>query len=79
MDGRRQTISEEEAVKIAERVAEENDWIFVEPVLATWHSDWFGGGGKWEIYSNAERLGAKVRVVIESPSGKVLEKGYIPR
>jgi len=79
MDGRRQTISEREAVEIAKQVADENDWIFAEPVLATFHSDWFSKGGKWEIYSNAERLGAKVRVVIESPSGKVLEKGYIPR
>jgi hypothetical protein len=78
MDGRRQAISEKEAVKIAEKVAEENDWIWVEPVLATWHADWFGNGGKWEIFSNAERLGAKVRVVIDN-EGNIIEKGYVPR
>jgi hypothetical protein len=72
-------MTREEAVKIAEKVAEENDWIWVEPVEAMWHPRWFGEGGRWEIFSNAQRLGAKVRVVVEAPSGKVLEKGYIPR
>lgn len=72
-------MTEAEAVAIAERLAEENGWIWVAPVEAMWHPRWFGAGGRWEIYSNADRLGAKVRVVIESPSGRVLEQGYIPR
>ncbi len=72
-------ISEPEAIAIARQVAEENNWAWVEPVEALWRAAWRGEGGKWEIFSNANKFGAKVRVVIESPSGKVLEKGYIPR
>ena len=72
-------MTETEAIAIAERIAEDNGWIWVTPVEAMWHPRWFGAGGRWEIYSNADRLGAKVRIVIESPGGRVLEKGYISR
>jgi hypothetical protein len=72
-------ISEQEAIETAKKIALENDWVWSEPTEAVWHPAWRGGGGKWEIFSNVLKLGAKVRLVIESPSGKILEKGYIPR
>ena len=72
-------ISEAQAIERAKKIALENDWAWVEPSAALWHPAWIGGGGKWEILSNALKLGAKVRVIIESPGGKILEKGYIAR
>ncbi len=72
-------ISEQKAVESAKKIALENNWAWVEPSESLWHPAWRGGGGKWEILSNALKLGAKVRVVIESPSGEILEKGYISR
>ncbi len=72
-------ISEKQAVESARKVAEENNWLWVDPAEAVWHSAWVGSSGKWEVFSNSFKHGAKVRVVIESPSGKILEKGYLPR
>jgi hypothetical protein len=74
-----ENIDEKKAIAAAKKIAEENNWAWVEPVEAVWHPAWVGSGGKWEIFSNILQRGAKVRVVIESPSGRILEKGYIPR
>jgi hypothetical protein len=77
--GNTNQINEAQAIAIARQIAEENNWAWVEPAAALWRPAWRGDGGKWEIFSNAQKRGAKVRVVIESPGGKILEKGYIPR
>jgi hypothetical protein len=72
-------ISEAEALRRAKQVAEEQGWIWVDPAMTTLRRRWFGPGGRWEIFSNTQALGAKVRVVLDAESGDVLEKGYIPR
>ena len=72
-------MTEQEAIDRAKKVALEQGWAWVEPALATLRRPWFGKGGKWEIFSNAQGLGAKARVVIDAQTGAVLEKGYIPR
>lgn len=72
-------MTEQGAIERARQIAEEQGWIWVEPAEATWHPAWFGSGGKWEVYSNAQGLGAKARVVIDGQTGAVLEKGYVPR
>lgn len=72
-------MTEPEAVARARQVAEEEGWAWVEPALTTWRPAWFGKGGKWEIVSNAQGLGAKVRVVLDARTGAVLEKGAVPR
>jgi hypothetical protein len=77
--GAESEVTEDEAVFLARAAAEREGWAWVEPAHATFRRPWFGKGGKWEIFSNAQGLGAKVRVVIDAQTGAVLEKGYIPR
>jgi hypothetical protein len=72
-------MTEQEAIERAKQIATEEGWGWLEPGEGIWHPAWFGKGGKWEVYSNAKGLGAKVRVVIDAQSGEVLEKGYVPR
>ncbi len=72
-------ISEEEAVRLAKRLAQQEGWAWVDPANAILRRRWFGRGGRWEIFSNAHALGAKIRVVLDADSGKVLERGYIAR
>ena len=79
MAGSGGTLSEAEVVAIAKAAALAEGWAWVEPALATFRRRWFKSSGKWEIFSNANGLGAKARFVIDSESGAILEKGYIPR
>lgn len=67
-------MTSEEALHKAKALAEREGWLFREParVQRVAHH-------RWEVISNAQGLGAKVRVVIDARSGEVLEKGYIPR
>lgn len=73
------SMSETEAVARAKQVAVEQGWPWTEPALASFRPAWFGDGGRWEIFSHALGLGAKVRIVIDATTGEVLQKGYIPR
>jgi hypothetical protein len=41
------------------------------------HPRWFGTDCRWAIYSNADRLRAKVRIAIEALGGKILEKAKL--
>jgi hypothetical protein len=72
-------MTEADAIALARAFSAEQGWAWVEPVHATFRKPWFGKGGKWEIFSNANGLGAKVRVVIDAESGAILDRGYIPR
>jgi hypothetical protein len=72
-------MNEEQAVAIARRTAEQEGWAWVDPPLATLRKGWSGRSGRWEIFSNARALGAKVRVVLDDETGTVTEKGYVPR
>jgi hypothetical protein len=72
-------IGEAEAIQRARQVAQEQGWAWLEPALATLRRRWFRPGGRWEVFSNAHALGAKVRIVIDAESGEVQEKGYLPR
>jgi hypothetical protein len=72
-------MTRQEAIEIARRTAEEEGWAWDEPVDATLRRPWFKKGGRWEVYSNVLKMGAKARIVIDDETGKVLDKGYIPR
>jgi len=72
-------IDEAGAIERAKQVAEEQGWAWETPATATLRRRWFGPGGRWEVSSNAQARGAKVRVVLDAVSGEVLEKGYIAR
>jgi hypothetical protein len=72
-------MTEQEAIARAREIAAAKGWAWVEPAQPTFHRGWFGRSGKWEIFSNARGLGAKVRVMIDDATGAILEEGYIPR
>ena len=72
-------ISEQDAINIATKLAQELSWGWLEPTHAVLRKAWFGKGGKWEIHSNYMNRGTKVRVVIDAETGAVLDKGYISR
>lgn len=72
-------MTEQEAVEIARQLAKQEGWGWVDPAFATLRRPWFGPGGRWEIFSNRGGVGTVVRVVIDDETGRVLEKGYVPR
>jgi hypothetical protein len=72
-------MTENDAFAIARQVAHDQGWTFAEPPFAEFRRKWFGKGGTWEVFSGRHGLGAKVRVLIDDATGRVLEKGYIPR
>jgi hypothetical protein len=74
------TVSEEEAVALAKEVADEKGWPWALPVRVSRRKPWLSrGGGRWEIFSNGNALGASVRVVINDDTGEVIERGFISR
>jgi hypothetical protein len=73
-------MTESEAIAIAQSVAEQNGWPWGLPAHITYRKAWFKrNGGRWEIFSNANGLGAKIRVVVDDKTGLVLEKGFVGR
>jgi len=67
------------AIEIARARAEQNGWGFAEPVAVVHRRPWFKGNGRFEIETNAGRLGTKARFVVDAETGEVLSEGYIPR
>jgi hypothetical protein len=72
-------MTQEEAVAKARQIASEAGWAWVDPPSARLRSGWFGSPSRWEIHSNANGLGAIVRIELDDASGEVLKKGYIKR
>lgn len=73
-------MSESEAIAIAQSAAKENAWPWVQPVQVTFRKAWFKrNGGRWKVFSNANGLGAKARVIIDDNTGLVIEKGFVGR
>ena len=72
-------MTKQEAIARAKQFALAQGWAWVEPVRAEFRRQWFGKGGKWEVYSHASGLGAMARVVLDAETGEVMDKGYIPR
>lgn len=72
-------IDRDAAIEIARKRAEENGWAFSEPVTVVHRRGWFGGSKRFEIETNAGKLGTKARFVIDTATGGVISEGYIPR
>lgn len=68
-----------EAVIIAYGRAKVKGWPWNEPVSCELRRGWFGGNGRYEVWTNAGMLGTKARFVTNAETGAVLEQGYIPR
>jgi hypothetical protein len=73
-------VTEEEALALAKRAAEEKGWPFIEPTLVMRRKPWLRKhGGTWEIFTNRFAVGGNVRVVIDDVTGAVLELGFLRR
>lgn len=73
-------IDERQAIEIARAAAAEQNWAFAEPVECVARRSWLRGRTmRWEIRTNADRLGTITRFVIDARDGRVLERGYLPR
>ena len=70
----------EDALRIARAVAEEKGWPWLEPVMVSRRRAFlFFGAAHWEVRTNAGSLGMNVRVEIDDTTGKVRQKGFLPR
>jgi hypothetical protein len=73
-------IDREEAIEIARARATQNGWGFGQPLQVIHRRPWFKKtGGRFEIETNANRLGTKARFVVDEDTGAILDEGYIPR
>jgi hypothetical protein len=72
-------ISGDQAIEIARTRAAEQEWAFVEPVDLVQRRAWSGAVKRYEIATNAGKLGAKARFVIDAATGEILSEGYVPR
>jgi hypothetical protein len=67
------------AIEIARARAEEQGWAFSEPVEVVHRRGWPGQADRFEIETNAGKLGTKARFVIDAQTGAILSEGYIRR
>ena len=72
-------ITETDAVDIARARAAEQGWAFVDPVQVAVRRRWSGQIFRYEIETNAGKLGAKARFVLDAETGAILSEGYVPR
>lgn len=72
-------INEQQAIDLARKRAQDNDWVFAEPVEIFLRKSWLGKPKYFEIATNAKNRGTKARFRIDALTGVVLEEGYIPR
>jgi hypothetical protein len=79
MEAHKAMIDKSDAIALARAAAEKEGWSFIEPTAATLRRAWSGGGGRWEIHTNAAVRGTRARFIIDASDGRIIEKGYIPR
>lgn len=76
-------ITEQEALKIARHIADENQWVWLEPVDVQLKQ----AGGLfsksklqiWHVTTNAKSRGANIWVQIDAESGQILKQAFNPR
>ena len=68
------------AVEIARTRATENGWPFAEPIQVVERRAWLSGSvTRYEIETNAGRLGTKANFVVDAETGAIISEGYVPR
>ena len=72
-------MQEHEVIELAKHFAASKGLTWVMPARVSFRKAWFGGGGKWELFSNANYIGSSIRLVVDDSSGEILEYGHIPR
>lgn len=72
-------ITKTEAMEITRARAAEKGWAFIEPVDLVERRAWSGTVSRYEIETNAGKLGAKARFVVDAATGAILSEGYVKR
>lgn len=72
-------VDSQAALQIARARAAENGWAFGEPFSVRLRRGWFKQKDRYEIETNADRLGAKAWFVIDADSGRIVSEGFVPR
>lgn len=72
-------IDQAEAIERARARAQEKGWAFAEPLHVVVRKSWSGVVTRYEIETNAGKLGTKARFQVDAASGEILEEGYVPR
>lgn len=72
-------IDQAAAIEIARQRAALNGWGFGEPLLVVHRRGWFGQHDRFEIETNAGKLGTKARFTVDAETSEILSEGYIPR
>ncbi len=72
-------ITKADAIEIARGRAAQKGWSFVEPVDLLERRAWSGTVSRYEIETNAGKLGAKARFVVDAATGSILSEGYVKR
>jgi hypothetical protein len=71
-------MTEDRVIEVARDVASAQGWPWLEPVRVRRRRRWFRSP-LWEVVSNSDALGMNVRIVVDDTTGRVLEKGFLPR
>ena len=71
------TITEQEAIAVAKKVAEENSWPFEEPVKCKEGKQ--SGKRAWLIRTNNDKLGGNLEVAISTEDGSILRRAFLLR
>jgi len=70
---------EDNAIQVARNRASAMGWAFAEPLSVIIRRGWLGGVTRFEIETNAGKLGTKARFVIDAKTGAIISEGYLPR
>ncbi len=74
------TISGDEAIERARACAEQNGWAWCEPVRVSLSRAYaLFGRPRYEVRSNAERLGSNARIIVDGEDGSILAAHWLPR
>ena len=74
------TISEDEAIERARACAEQHGWAWREPVRASLSRAYVVfGRRRYEIWSNAERLGSNASILVDGEDGSIIAAHWRPR
>jgi hypothetical protein len=71
-------MTKNEALDLAQDVARNEGWPWLEPVSVVRRRRWIFGPYVWHIVTNGSTRGRNIRMTITDNSGEVRQKGYLP-
>ena len=72
-------IDQEQAIEIARKIAQAEDWAFAEPIYVVVRKKWTGAIDRYEIETAHGLKGSKANFTIDAKTGEIQSKGYISR